>query len=128
MLANIRHGSKNLIVNILGITFKENCNDIRNSLVPNIVKELEGAGVAVNVCDPRASKSEALMEYGISMQTWENLPTADAIILAVAHDEFRHLGVDIVKQKLANCGLFVDVKACLDESEVTNLHHVYWSL
>ena len=128
LLANIREGSRNSIISILGITFKENCNDIRNSLVPNIVKELERAGVTVNVCDPRASESEALMEYGISMRSWENLPVADAIILAVAHDEFRLLGIDIVKQKLASSGLFVDVKACLSESEVTNLNHVYWSL
>src|SRR3546814_11548135 len=76
---------KDASVNVLGLTFKEDCSDVRNSKVADLVYELKGYGLSVHVYDPIANPAEAEEEYGISLETWEELPQADAIVLAVAH-------------------------------------------
>ena len=79
------NGSK---VVVLGLAFKENCPDLRNSKVVDIIRELQSFGVEVSVHDPRVNAEDARHEYGIDLATWDALPKADALVLAVAHDEF----------------------------------------
>jgi UDP-N-acetyl-D-galactosamine dehydrogenase len=101
-------------VNVLGLTFKENCADLRNSKVGDVIDELKAYGVEVFVHDPYGDPEEAMHEYGVRLFTWENLPRADAIVAAVSHTQFTKLGVEDFQQKLIKGGCFIDVKACFD--------------
>jgi UDP-N-acetyl-D-galactosamine dehydrogenase len=97
-------------VTVLGLTFKENCPDLRNSRVIDVVRELQSYGATVHVHDPVAQPEEAVREYGIKLVSWEALPRASAIVAAVAHREFKARPVEDYVAKLAPGGLFVDVK------------------
>ncbi|HEV3240801.1 MAG TPA: nucleotide sugar dehydrogenase [Casimicrobiaceae bacterium] len=101
-------------INVLGLTFKENCPDIRNSRVIDVVHELSSYGVRIHVHDPVADPSEARREYQIELEPWEELPRARAIVAAVAHREFRERPVDDFIGKLEPGGLYVDVKCGAD--------------
>lgn len=96
---------------VLGLTFKEDCPDLRNSKVPDIVRELESYGLRVHVHDPIANAEEAKAEYGIVLRRWEELPRADAVVLAVAHSAFRDMGAVRSCGQLNGGGVVVDVKA-----------------
>ncbi len=98
---------------VLGITFKENCTDIRNSRVVDIVRELGEFGCAVDVVDPWAESEDVVHEYGFPLVAMKDLARGsyDAVILAVAHDKFRAL--DVASFRAAN-GVIYDVKAFLD--------------
>jgi UDP-N-acetyl-D-galactosamine dehydrogenase len=96
---------------VLGLTFKENCPDLRNSRVIDIVRELESYGVTVHVHDPLADPAEAMHEYGIKLVSWEQLPCASGIVGAVAHQTFLEHGASVYAEKLTAGGLFVDVKS-----------------
>ena len=98
-------------VNVLGLTFKEDCADLRNSKVADIIDELETYGVRVSVHDPAADRAEALREYGIELSDWSALPRAHAIVAAVAHRAYRALDATQLCHKLVEGGTFVDVKA-----------------
>jgi len=101
---------------ILGITFKENCPDIRNTKVIDIYQELKQFGMDVDIYDPWVDPNEVAHEYGVQMiSNRDNIVTYDAIILAVAHSEF--LSFDYQKVKRGN-GVIFDTKACLDRSLV----------
>jgi len=97
-------------INVLGLTFKENCPDLRNSKVIDVVRELESFGAIVHVHDPVADPLEAHHEYGVTLEGWDALPRADAIVAAVAHQEFKARPLDEICGKLAAGGLYVDVK------------------
>lgn len=101
-------------VNVLGLTFKENCPDIRNSRVIDVVHELSSFGVNVHVHDPVADPAEARREYQIELQPWEELPRARAIVAAVAHRELTGRPIDDFVAKLEPGGLYVDVKCQAD--------------
>ena len=101
-------------VNILGLTFKENCPDLRNSKVVDIVRELRSYSVEVFVHDPEADPQEAMNEYGIALVAWEDLPRADALVAAVAHRGFVGLDAEDIARKLIKGGAFIDVKATFD--------------
>ncbi len=101
-------------INVLGLTFKENCPDIRNSRVIDVVHELSSYGVTIHVHDPVADPSEARREYQIELEPWEKLPPARAIVAAVAHREFKQRPVDDFIEKLEPGGLYVDVKCAAD--------------
>lgn len=101
-------------VNVLGLTFKENCGDLRNSKVIDIIRELRTYGVEVFVADPQAESEEAVHEYGVPLTPWDALPQADAIVAAVSHREFMALSVAQLKTKLSKDGVFIDVKAAFD--------------
>ncbi|MBU1424374.1 MAG: nucleotide sugar dehydrogenase [Gammaproteobacteria bacterium] len=101
-------------VNVLGLTFKENCADIRNTKVVDIIHELESFGVEVYLHDPVADAEEALHEYGVKMLPWEELPQADAIVMAVAHNEFVDMPLHQLLGKVAHAGCFIDVKSRFD--------------
>lgn len=102
---------KGACVNILGLTFKEDCSDLRNSKVIDIIKELESFGVRAFVHDPEADPTEARQEYGVKLLDWDDLPKAEAIVVAVAHKKFITLSVDELTSKVIGNGVFVDVKA-----------------
>ncbi len=87
-------------INILGLTFKENCPDLRNTRVTEIIKELKDYGMNVNVCDPQASADEALEEYGIELTDFAQLPKAAMTIVAVKHDQFLKLAPEDIESDL----------------------------
>lgn len=115
-------------VNVLGLTFKENCADLRNSKVIDIIRELENYGIEVAVTDAWADPDEALEEYGVRLHQWEDLPKASAIVAAVAHREYQRLTVEEIKNKLNPCGAFVDVKALFDEQRLREAGIRVWRL
>jgi len=101
-------------VNVLGISFKENCPDVRNSKVIDIIHELRGFGVETFVHDPGADAVEVLHEYDLRLCSWEDLPAADALILAVSHRQFLDLPASAYMKKIVRRGCFIDVKSAFD--------------
>jgi UDP-N-acetyl-D-galactosamine dehydrogenase len=118
MHALLQRGRANPTVTILGMTFKENVPDIRNSKVIDIVRELERVGVTVQVADLLASVEETAHEYGIKLVPMESLQPADAVILAVAHKDYVAGGWPLVAKLLKGGeGIVLDVKARLDRGK-----------
>ena len=115
-------------VNLLGLTFKENCGDIRNSKAVDIVRELQAFGVRVAVHDPWANAEAASAEYGLELLAWNQLPRADAVIVAVAHDRFRALAAHDLACKLKPGGTVVDVKASVDVAALKASGFKVWRL
>jgi UDP-N-acetyl-D-galactosamine dehydrogenase len=115
-------------VNVLGLTFKENCGDLRNSKVIDIIHELQSYGVEVCVTDPQADPEEAMHEYGVRLLSWDELPRADAIVAAVAHREFAALGIDDLGKKMVKGGAFIDVKAGFDGGALQAAGYRLWRL
>jgi len=113
---------------VLGATFKENCPDVRNSKAIDLVRELQAFGATVHVCDPRASAEHMREEHGIALADLAALAQVDAIVLAVAHEEFRSRGLPDLLAPLSKGGLVVDVKSALDRAEVEALGFAYWRL
>jgi UDP-N-acetyl-D-galactosamine dehydrogenase len=95
---------------VLGLTFKENCPDLRNSKVIDVIRELRSYGVQVHVHDPVAEPAEAMHEYGIELTAWDRLPKASAIVAAVAHAQYKQEPIDSMLARLVPGGLYVDVK------------------
>jgi UDP-N-acetyl-D-galactosamine dehydrogenase len=112
----IQHGSavKGADVIVLGLTFKEDVPDLRNSRVIDVVREFESYGLRVHVHDPVAQVAEAEHEYGVKLVAWERLPRAAAIVGAVAHRAFKARPIDDFVAKLVPGGLYVDVKSQMD--------------
>ncbi|MGQ0654106.1 MAG: nucleotide sugar dehydrogenase [Betaproteobacteria bacterium] len=101
-------------VNVLGLTFKEDVPDIRNSKVIDIIRELHEFGVETFVHDPAASADDALHEYGVRLADWESLPAADALILAVAHRRYLEAPTEAYLRKVVRAGCIIDIKSVLD--------------
>ena len=115
-------------VNVLGLTFKENCGDLRNSKVIDIINELKTYGVEVFVTDPQAEADEAMHEYGVRLLPWDELPRADAIVAAVAHKEYAALSIEDFGKKLTKGGAFIDVKAAFDRTAIQDAGYKLWRL
>ena len=113
---------------VLGLTFKENCPDLRNSKVTDIIFELKSYGVEVYVHDPIADPVEAEREYGITLVSWEELPQADVILAAVAHRQYFSMPFDEMLIKLKQGGCFMDVKSCYDASALRSAGYHAWRL
>jgi UDP-N-acetyl-D-glucosamine/UDP-N-acetyl-D-galactosamine dehydrogenase len=113
---------------VLGLTFKENCGDLRNSKVIDIIRELESYGVDIFVTDPQAEAEEAMHEYGVRLLPWDQLPKADAIVAAVSHREFMDLGVEALQSKLVKGGAFIDVKAAFPQDALRTAGFRLWRL
>jgi UDP-N-acetyl-D-galactosamine dehydrogenase len=113
---------------VLGLTFKENCPDLRNSRVIDVIRELESYGAKVSVHDPVADPREAVHEYGVELVPWERLPRAQAIVAAVAHREFAARPLEDYLAKLAPEGLFVDVKCQMDRAALQSRGVRVWRL
>jgi len=118
-------GSK---VNVIGLTFKENCPDLRNSKVADIVHELESYGCDVHVFDPQADAEEAQHEYGIKLESWDSLPKADALVVAVPHKEVLALSLSDFQSKLNAEGCFIDVKSQFDSKALLEAGYCVWRL
>lgn len=121
---NIR-GAK---VAILGITFKENCPDTRNSKVVDIIKELKEYEIEPMVIDPVADKEEAKHLYGIEVQEMEALNNLDALIIATSHEEFKSIKIEDFDKMFKDKKIIVDVKGILDRNTYTKADYSYWRL
>ncbi len=115
-------------VNVLGLTFKENCPDLRNSKVADLIRELESYGLQVHVHDPVADAAEALHEYGVRLQSWDDLPCAEALISAVAHRELAARPLRQMLDKIAPSGCFIDLKSQFDPGALRGSGLSVWRL
>jgi UDP-N-acetyl-D-galactosamine dehydrogenase len=115
-------------VNVLGLSFKENCPDLRNSKVADLINELESYGIEIHVHDPVASSEEARHEYGVELESWENLPCADAMIVAVAHRQFTEMPLTQFQTKITDKGCFIDVKSQFDPAALREAGLNVWRL
>ena len=118
-------GSK---VHVFGLTFKEDVPDLRNSRVIDIIHELESFGIDVDVHDPLASRDEALHEYNVTLTGWDDLQVADAIIMAVAHEEFLGKSLSDYQKKVVDGGCFIDVKSKFDREALCAAGFCVWRL
>jgi UDP-N-acetyl-D-galactosamine dehydrogenase len=126
----IRNGSpvKGARVNVLGLTFKENCPDIRNTRVVDVLHELRSYGIDVHVHDPVSDPQDARDEYGLELEPWEALPRAEALVLAVAHRQFLSRPLEDYLAKVAAQGCFIDVKSQFDMAALRRAGLTVWRL
>jgi UDP-N-acetyl-D-galactosamine dehydrogenase len=129
LLTQISRPVKELKVGVLGLTFKEDVPDLRNSKVPDIVNELREYGIKVLVHDPMAEHEEAVAEYGIHLADWSQLTDLDGIVLAVAHKAYKDMKATDLLQRLRTRehGVVVDVKSVLDPAALPGSIK-YWRL
>ena len=117
---------------ILGLTFKENCPDTRNSKVNDIIKQLRVYGIEPTVVDPWASERDAMKEYGVELKTLADAKDADCIIVAVAHNEFREMGLSKVKELFRDVSddqkVLIDVKGLYKVDELKTSGVRWWRL
>jgi len=113
---------------VLGLTFKENCPDLRNSKVIDVIRELQSYGATVHVHDPLAASAEAEHEYGVTLKKLQDMPKAQAIVAAVAHREYKELPMATVAAMGVPGAVFVDVKASFDASAVSAAGLRLWRL
>ena len=121
---------KNANVAILGITFKENCPDIRNSKIIDIIKELKEFGVNVLISDPLANSEEVLQQYNLTLTDINEISNLDALIIAVSHDFYKLFSLDSLN-KFFNPSItpvFIDVKGLFEKDKAKNLNYLYWRL
>lgn len=137
---------KGSTVAILGITFKENCPDVRNTKVIDVINELKEYGIKVILNDPQADKQEVLNQYGIEMFELEEISDVDAVILAVPHEEYNSLTLGNIKELYNNRyahlneiaatlddefihkDVLIDIKGILDRKEAEENDFIYWRL
>ena len=116
------------VVTVLGLTFKENCPDLRNSKVIDIIKELQDYGMEVQVCDPLADHEEALHEYGVNLVPRSELKPAVAVVAAVAHSEYRDLSAAALIGMMVQNPVLVDVKGMFDGGRMSAAGIRVWKL
>ncbi len=121
---------KNARVGVLGLTFKENVPDLRNTKVVDVVDELESFGVNVLVHDAYADPEEAVEEYGLKTVSFDEFHDLDAVILAVSHDEYRKISTDEIKGwfRRPENALIIDVKCFFDRKEMEEAGIKHWRL
>ena len=115
-------------VTVLGLTFKEDCPDLRNSKVIEIIRELEEYEISVQVCDPLADPVEALHEYGVTLVPRQRLGPCDALVIAVAHREHRDLTIADLKGMMNGAPLVIDVKGLYDRQQMEQNDITFWRL
>ena len=113
---------------VLGLAFKEDVPDLRNSKVIDVVRELEAYGINVVIHDPIADKEEAHEEYGVNLVDWDKLPKANAIVAAVSHKAYQEQGLPALLDKLVDKGVFIDVKSAWDPAEIEKAGKAVWRL
>jgi len=114
-------------VGVLGLTFKENVSDLRNSRVPDIIAELREFGAQVITHDAYADPAGARHEYGVELSELESFIDLDALILAVAHDKYMQMGPGQLAERIKRGGVFIDVKSVLHPGQIPG-GLTYWSL
>ena len=115
-------------VTVLGLTFKENCPDLRNSRVIDVIRELQTYGIDVHVHDPVANRKEALHEYGVTLRDWEELPKSAAMVAAVCHKELIDRPLSDYLAKLRENSTMVDVKCQFDQEALKAAGIRLWRL
>jgi UDP-N-acetyl-D-galactosamine dehydrogenase len=115
-------------VSVLGLTFKEDCPDLRNSRVIDVIRELQSYNIEVCVHDPVPNAEDAYHEYGLKLYSWDELPQADAIVVAVAHREFMQRPVSDYLQKVRQNGVFIDVKSRFNRDQLSEAGLRVWRL
>ena len=113
---------------VLGLTFKENCPDLRNSKIIDIVKELDDYNVDVYVNDVMADSNEAEHEYGVKLTPWAELPKVDLLFIAVAHQKYKDMSLDEILANVNPGGVIIDVKSLLPKDEVIARGFTLWRL
>jgi UDP-N-acetyl-D-galactosamine dehydrogenase len=127
-MINAGSSIKGAKVIVLGLTFKENCPDLRNSKVADVVRELQDYGCNVSVHDPIAEPAEAQHEYGIRLTTWDALPAAEAIVAAVSHQHYQDMPMTEMLAKAKPNAVFVDVKSAYDPAALVKHGCHVWRL
>jgi UDP-N-acetyl-D-galactosamine dehydrogenase len=114
---------------VLGLTFKENCPDLRNSKVADVIRELKELGCNVSIHDPIADSGEAAHHYDLKLTPWEELPAeADAIVAAVPHRSYLTMPLRELSSRLKRNGVFIDVKSAFDRTAVGKAGFRMWRL
>jgi len=120
---------KDANVVMMGLTFKEDCPDLRNSKVVDVVREVETFGCRVSVHDPLAEPDEAQNRYGIDLVDWDGLSAnADALVLAVAHQAYLEKSLTTLLACLKPGGVVIDIKSVLDQNAVQQAGYSLWRL
>ncbi|AKU13264.1 UDP-glucose/GDP-mannose dehydrogenase family protein [Azoarcus sp. CIB] len=122
------HPVRGCDVIVLGLTFKENCPDLRNSKVIDVIRELRSFGCRVHVHDAVATSSEAEHEYGEALVSWEELPRATAVVAAVSHKAYLEMPLTKITERLLPNGIFVDVKSAYDRDAMAASGVSVWRL
>ena len=115
-------------VTVLGLTFKEDCPDLRNSKVIEIIRELEDYGITVQVCDPQADPNEAVHEYAVQLEPLDQLKPAAAVVVAVAHRQFLSLSPEDFVLLMGDNSVLVDVKGMYDQQAMAAAGIRVWRL
>ncbi|MEH7116828.1 nucleotide sugar dehydrogenase, partial [Neobacillus vireti] len=116
-------------VAVFGVTFKENCPDVRNSKIIDIIDHLKEYDISPVVIDPIANKEEAFKEYGLTLKSFEEISNLDAIILAVSHKEFKSITLEELSEFYSdNNKVLIDVKSIKDKKDALNKGYYYWNL
>ncbi len=105
-------------VGVLGLTFKENVPDIRNSRVPDIIEELKGYSINPIIHDPLADHEEAMKEYGVELADWDSLRDLDGLILAVPHKAYLEKNLSGILDMMKPNGVLIDIKSVVDRSKL----------
>jgi len=125
------HSGHNIVgsrVTVLGLTFKEDCPDLRNSKVIDIIRELKDYGIEVQVCDPCADSDEAAHEYGLTLCPLGELKTAAAVVVAVSHEQFRSWDSGELSRLMGDNPVLVDVKGVYDQKVMKKAGFRVWRL
>jgi len=122
------HSIKGCKVIVLGLTFKENCPDLRNSKVIDVIRELQSFGCDVVVHDPVAEAAEAMHEYGVKLVDWADLPRAQAMVATVSHREYSEMALSTLTGVLEDQGVFIDVKSAFDRQALADAGLRVWRL
>jgi UDP-N-acetyl-D-galactosamine dehydrogenase len=114
---------------VLGLTFKENCPDLRNSKVADVIRELKELGCEVSVHDPIADSRDAAEHYGLTLTPWEELPAkADAVVAAVPHRSYLAMPLRELLSRLKRNGVFIDIKSAFDRAAINEAGFRMWRL
>ena len=114
---------------VLGLTFKENCPDLRNSKVVDVIRELKEFGCDVSIHDPIADPADAAQHYGLTLTPWKDLPLeADAVVAAVPHRSFLSMPLREILSRLRTNGIFIDVKSAFDQTAIGEAGFRLWRL
>lgn len=129
-LVQKKHETKNVRIGILGLSFKENCTDFRNTKVLDIIQELKDYGITPFVVDPLVDKEQVYREYGIELSELHALKDMNAIVVAVPHEQFVDVSLNDFEKMygVSDTKIMIDIKGMYDRSNFENNGFYYWSL
>lgn len=129
-LVQKKHETKNVRIGILGLSFKENCTDFRNTKVMDIIQELEEYGITPFVVDPMVDKEQVYQEYGIELSELSSLKDMNAIVVAVSHEQFVDFSVNDFEKmySVSDTKIMIDIKGLYERTDFENNDFYYWSL